>query len=140
MTESRTELTSSEEELFRQVHPAFAPGGVPTSQAFTPTKKDKGFLSLDRGSKTSAKRSFDRFVALGHPSAFVLAVSVGDFAEVQDEQGKTTAQRIPVFDDPNPESDPENNAHAEADFNVVSKGAAKNRAKLLLAAAKKMVF
>ena len=40
--------------LLRQVHPQFAPSGQLTSQAFVPTSKDDGLLSVDNGDLISA--------------------------------------------------------------------------------------
>ena len=52
-------LTDADEQLFRQVHPSWIQAGKPTSQAFKPTPKDEGLLSVSRGAKTSAAAAFE---------------------------------------------------------------------------------
>lgn len=130
MTDHRPQLEDREERLFRQVNPKHYPEGVLTSPVFTPTKNDNQLLSVDRGAKTTAERAHQRFTTKGLASALVLAVKVADF-----DAGKRADQalpRCPVYDDPNPPSDPENDAHAEADFRGQSNGVQRHRAKLLL--------
>jgi hypothetical protein len=48
----------SEELLYRQVLPAWVQDGRPSGQAFTPTKKDKYKLSVDRESLITAEGAF----------------------------------------------------------------------------------
>lgn len=52
-------LTDQDEALFRQVHPDWIQAGRPTSQAFRPSPKDEGLLSVARGSKTTAAAAFE---------------------------------------------------------------------------------
>lgn len=72
-------LDDSDELLYRQVHPSWVQDGVPTSQAFGPTKKDEGKLSVDRGSLTTAKDSFRHHTGtLGLKSEGTWAIAVGE--------------------------------------------------------------
>ena len=68
------QLTDPGEVLFRQVHPSWIQAGKPTSQAFRPTPKDRGLLSVSRSSKTTASAAFelhnDQFVSLAFDHAF----------------------------------------------------------------------
>lgn len=113
--------------LYRQVHPSHAPEGVPSSQAFNPTPKDEGRLSVDDGRIVTAERSWNHFTGnLGFSSAGTWAVS---FEEIQ------AAERLVLKKDPlsapdNPLLD--NPAHCLIDFNALpSKGERKRRAQQL---------
>lgn len=75
-------LADAEELLYRQVHPSWVQEGVPSSQAFKPTKKDAGMLSVALGSKTSAEGAFSHHVqVLKLKSAGTWAVTVGEVTE-----------------------------------------------------------
>jgi len=75
-------LSDDEELLFRQVHPSFVRDGRPSSQAFRPTAKDAGKLSVSRGSLTTPDRAFKLHTeGLGLRSAGTWAVSVGECRE-----------------------------------------------------------
>lgn len=52
-------LSDGDEILLRQVHPSFLRDGRPSSQAWKPTRKDEGCLSVARGSLTSPQAAFD---------------------------------------------------------------------------------
>jgi hypothetical protein len=72
-------LQDSAEKLLRQVHPSFIVAGRPSSQAFRPTKKDEGQLSVSMGSKTTPAQAFELHTrAKGLASAGVWSVTVGD--------------------------------------------------------------
>jgi len=63
--------------VYRQVHPSHAPEGVPSSQAFNPTPKDEGQLSVDDSRVFTAEESWDHFTRnLGFQSAGTWAVSI----------------------------------------------------------------
>jgi hypothetical protein len=51
-------LDDADELLYRQVHPQWIVDGEPSSQAFKPTKKDEGMLSIALGSQTTAEDAF----------------------------------------------------------------------------------
>jgi hypothetical protein len=84
-------LTDPREVLFRNIHPSWIQDGKPTSQAFRPTLKDEGRLSLDRGSMTTAQDSFRLHTcAKGLQAEAVYGVSVDEFLN----------ENIECFDDP----------------------------------------
>jgi hypothetical protein len=65
--------------LHRQVHPGFFSGDRPTSQAFTPTAKDGGKLSVDDGDQFSAEQSYVHYTSkLNLESRGVLSVAVSE--------------------------------------------------------------
>jgi hypothetical protein len=102
-------LSDDEELLFRQVHPSFVRDGRPSSQAFRPTAKDEGKLSVARGSLTTPAAAFALYLdGLGHPSAGTWAVAVGECRE----------QSLNVFPDPltSPPEKVADPAHAIVDF------------------------
>lgn len=118
-------IPKSDELLFRQVHPTFVHDGVPTSQAFRPTPKDKELLSCQRQSKiASPSESYRVSVEKGAASAGVMAVSI---VEVED-------RGLGAYDDEEtaPIPDP---AHAVIDFRNLSGGAAEKHSKALKAKA-----
>ena len=111
---ARTAPLNDEELLFRQVHPSFVRDGRPSSQAFRPTAKDAGKLSVARGSLTTPSAAFELFTAgLGLPSAGTWAVTVGECRE----------QVLNVFPDPltSPPEKVTDPAHAVVDFTPHSK-------------------
>jgi len=72
-------LDDPDELLHRQVHPSFVQHGRVGSQAFRPTQKDEGKLSISRGSCCTAEQAFllytrDRDLA----SAGVWSVTVAE--------------------------------------------------------------
>ncbi len=72
-------LIDDSEVLFRQVHPQWVRDGVPSSQAFVPTKKDEGMLSVTRGSLTTAEATYKHYTeALKMESAGTWGVTVGE--------------------------------------------------------------
>jgi hypothetical protein len=114
-TEGR--LDDPEEFLYRQVHPAWIDGGVPSSQAFKPTKKDDGMLSIALSSKTTAQEAFLHHTqVLKLPSGGTWAVSVGEVAAVA-----LSTFRQPLNDNP---------AHGFIDFRDPGRNAIESKAKL----------
>lgn len=119
----RTLLTGQDEVLYRQVHPSWLDDGVPTSQAFTPTPKDKGELSIARGSLTTPEGAYKHYTTvLELASAGTWAVTVGEATDAQLE-----SLSDPLHNDP---------AHGFVDFRGLSKNEAKRRGMRLAASAR----
>ncbi len=119
--EAALPLAEPEELLHRQVHPGWINDGRVSSQAFQPTKKDAGQLSVSRGSLVSSREAFVRHLAKGLASAgtwSVLVLECGDAG-------------TPVFADPIQATDPrglaQDDAHAFVDFRGLGGGAAQKR-------------
>jgi hypothetical protein len=119
MTEDAEDvLADGNETLFRQVHPNWLVDEEPSSQAFRPTPKDDGELSVSRGSKTTPQGAYEHHtVDLGLSSAGTWGVTV---AEVE-EAG------LAAVDDPSEEDA----AHAFIDFRGLRRGPTEARAKIL---------
>jgi len=106
-------LDDAGELLFRQIHPSFVRDGRPSSQAFRPTKKDDGKLSVARSSLTTAERAFhSHTVLLGLPSHGTWALSVQECA-----QHELKVFPNPLLAPPELIADP---AHAFIDFRGLS--------------------
>ena len=122
-------IENLDEIMLRQIHPILCEAGAIASSAFIPTDSDQGQLSVDRGSLTSPKNSFDLYRENGRESAAVYGVSVGEF----------TAEDIPCKPDPLPatESLKANPAHAYADYNGVVTNQRKKKAQRLRTAAQR---
>lgn len=116
-------LTHGEEMLFRQIHPSLLVDGEPASNRFVPSEDDKGRLSLDRSSLTSAAESHALYTSSGRQSAAVFGLLVGEFNAVP----------IPCLSDPTEEEPPHpaNPAHALADYTGLDPKSLKNIAKRL---------
>jgi hypothetical protein len=113
-------LSDPQEMLFRQVHPNFVRDGRPSSQAFRPTKKDEGKLSVARGSMTSAENAFRHHAErLQLPSAGTWGVLVGECIGLQLQTFPD-----PTSAPPEPFADP---AHAFVDFRELSNNQAEAR-------------
>lgn len=110
-------LSDEEELLFRQVHPSFMRDGRPSSQAFRPTPKDEGKLSVARGSLTTAAAAYElHTVGLELRSAGTWAITVGEC------RGQSLAVVAdPIASPPARVADP---AHALVDFAPHSKNQA----------------
>jgi len=121
-------LADLDELLFRQVHPSWMRGDEATSQAFKPTPKDAGRLSVARASMTTAEAAFQL-----HTGSRGFA-SVGTWAVTLEEVDKAPVS-LRAFHDPltEPVADP---AHAYIDFTGRSRKEIETKAKLLLAAAR----
>lgn len=113
--------------VYQQVHPSHAPDGVPSSQAFNPTPKDEGKLSVDDSRVVTAEDSWNHFTQnLGFQSAGTWAVS---FEEIE-TAGGLVLLKDPVEDLEKTSLD--NPAHCLIDFNgLASKGEKKKRAQHL---------
>lgn len=109
--------------LYRQVHPQWVVDGEPSSQAFKPTKKDEGMLSIALGSKTTAEEAF-----LHHTQVLQLA-SGGTWSVTV---GEVATAELNSFEQPL-----ENNpAHGFIDLRGLSRRATESKTKLLLARAR----
>ncbi|MDZ4695029.1 MAG: hypothetical protein SGI86_07735 [Deltaproteobacteria bacterium] len=114
-------LDDGDELLFRQIHPSFVRDGRPTGQAFRPTKKDEGKLSVARSTLTTAAQAFHMHTRLlSLPSHGTWAVSVQECSQ----------HELKVFSDPltvPPEkvADP---AHAFVDFRGLSNSRTESKA------------
>lgn len=114
---SASAALSDDELLYRQVHPSFVRDGRPSSQAFRPTVKDDGKLSVARGSLTTPKAAYEHHTgALGLASAGTWALTVGE----------CTVQALPARPDPltSPPEKVADPAHAVVDFSGVSRSQA----------------
>ena len=99
---------------FRQVHPSWVDEGHPTRQAFSPSTKDNGRLSLDRSIKITAKQSYESFTALGLKSEAVYGIAASEFEEQPNP--------IECYASPIEEEDHINLHHSHADFSGLNKG------------------
>lgn len=97
--------------LHRQVNPKFVKDGRITSEAFQPTKKDKGLLSVNRGDLCSPEEAHRTFVARGWTSWGTLTVAVSEVVAVQ-----LTALEAPLNVGDDPEDLFDDVSHAVIDF------------------------
>jgi len=78
--------------LLRQIHPAFVQGDQATSQAFRPTPKDDGKLSVYDGDKTTAEKSWSHYTTtLEYQSIGVMGLLVKECTDA-----KVTAVADPI--------------------------------------------
>lgn len=112
-------MVKPETELYRQVSRSWlGEDGEPTSQAFKPTKKDEGLLSVYDGDKIKEEDAWDHYTqVLGLNSAGILRVSCGECQQID----------LQVRPDPKPHP-----AHAVIDFSGFSRNAIQKKAKALL--------
>lgn len=114
---STTPLSDLDELVFRQVHPSFVRDGRPSSQAFRPTPKDEGKLSVARGALTTAQAAYELYTSgLGYASGGAWAITLGE----------CRAQTLAVLPDPltSPPEKVADPAHAVIDFTPFSKSQA----------------
>lgn len=111
--------------LHRQVHPTWIQNNIvseqafATSQTFTPTPKDEGYLSMYNGDKYTPEESYKHYTSNpSFVSAAVLSVSILEVASVKDLD--TTEDNYP-FD-----------GHTYIDFSkLTSKGILKKKSQKL---------
>jgi len=104
--------------FFRQVHPNFFTEKKLSSQAFAPSPKDKGQLSVYDGDLISAGQSFEHYTqALKLSSVGVWGLSQAEVVETE-----LTSRPDPLPDSP---------AHALIDFGQASSLECRKRAKKL---------
>ena len=108
--------------LLRQIHPAFVQADQATSQAFRPTPKDDGRLSVYDGDLMTAEKAWSHYTsALGHASIGVMGLLVSE----------CTKANVPAASDPAPFPE-----HCVIDFTqLTTNKEAENAAKLLKRAA-----
>ncbi len=105
--------------LYRQVHPSWIQKGRITSQAFRPTPKDEKRLSVYDGDQITAEAAWLHYTQdLGHTSAGVLAVTVGECDNLE----------LPVVPDPATLQE-----HTLIDFSAFSRRQIETKAKILRA-------
>jgi hypothetical protein len=121
-----TRLTDTTEMLYRQVHPSWVRDGRPSSQAFTPTKKDADNLSVDRSTLISAEDAFTLHVQGRRlESAGTWAVTVEECENLTLGCFSSPTTSPPdIVDDP---------AHANIDFSGLPSRGRKEAAGALLA-------
>ncbi len=112
-------LADPGEYLYRQVHPSWVVDGVPSSQAFKPTKKDEGMLSVALGSMTTAEDAY-----LHHTQELEQA-SAGTWAVTVEETRRAGLNSYPQPFEESP-------AHGFIDFRELTRGQTETKAKLLL--------
>lgn len=84
---------NSETILIRQIHPSFIQDGRVGSNAYCPTSKDEGKLSLYDGDKIDAEASWQHYTGdLGHDSVGAYGISVGECESLD----------LPAREDPEP--------------------------------------
>lgn len=116
-------LTDPAEMLLRQVHPNWVEDGVPSSQAFVPTKKDEGKLSIARGSTTSSEAAFKHYTTVQQmESAGTWGVTVGEALEAGVNSFDEPWDNVP--------------AHGFVDFRGRTRRQAERNGKLLVARAR----
>ena len=107
--------------LYRQVHPNWTVDGGISSQAFRPTPKDEGLLSVYDGDKIDPEAAWHHYRSeLGLASAGVLGVSVAECNDLQ----------LPARPDPAPFPE-----HAVINFTGLSNSKRERKADRLKAAA-----
>lgn len=105
------QLKDPAELLFRHVNPRFVVDGRPSRQAFSPTSKDEGLLSVDRGALTTAAAAHELFTS---PSGLALRCD-GTWALTVSE---CATEDLRALSDPltSPPEKAANPAHAVVDF------------------------
>ena len=107
--------------LLRQIHPSFVQAGRVTSQAFRPTPKDAGQLSVYDRDQITPEAAWDHFTTV------LACASVGSLAVTVDEcAAEALAAR------PDPEPFPE---HVVIDFTALTDNQAEKKGKKLKAKA-----
>lgn len=115
-----TKIEDPDEVQFRQVNPSWMEEDGPSRQAFLPTRKDDGKLSLDRSATTTAEQAYEDFRSLGLKSDGVFGITPDECAE--------NPNSIECFESPL-----ENNPHhSHADFNRLTKSQRKAKSQDLM--------
>ena len=103
--------------LLRHIHPNFVQAGRVTSQAFRPTPKDEGYLSVDNGDLITPHASWQRFTANpDYSSVGIMAVTCSE----------CTQQALPVLADAAPYPE-----HCAIDYTACPKKVIEQKAKVL---------
>jgi hypothetical protein len=122
LRDDEQQLEDQQEILWRQIHPGFLHDGEVSSQAFRPTPKDDGKVSMRRQA-FGAGRAYVDHQRLGFRTAGTWGVSVG---EVMHTQAR-------AVDDASAPGRPE--AHAYIDYRHLNRRQTEATAKLLKVAA-----
>jgi hypothetical protein len=107
--------------LLRQIHPSFVQAGRVTSQAFRPTPKDEGQLSVYDRDQITPEAAWDHFTTT------LACASVGSLAVTVDE---CAAEQLTARPDPEPFRE-----HVVIDFRALSDNQAEKKGKKLKAKA-----
>jgi len=128
LTEGEVQLeTDSDELLWRQVHPEFAPDGVLTSRGFRPGQHDDGCLSTVRSSVLTAAAAQAHHEAVGLKTAGTWAVTPAESAQAGTRAvDDSTSPGLPTSAPP---------GHTYLDFRPLSKKGVKDASVALLLAA-----
>jgi hypothetical protein len=119
-------LADPTEMLLRQIHPSWIHDGRVASQAFRPTPKDEGLLSVSRGTLTSPESAFRLHTEVKRlPSVGVWGVSVAEAG----------LAKLVAYADPETGA-VEDPAHAVVDFRPLGSNAAERASKILAAKAR----
>jgi hypothetical protein len=120
---TETPLTDETELLYRQIPPVWVDDGIPSSQAFVPTKKDSGKLSIYLGSQISPEDAYKHYTTVeGLKSEGSWGISVGELQQAD----------LNSF----PESLGNNQAHGFIDFRGLGRKQCERKGKLLVARAR----
>lgn len=116
-------LDADEELLLRQVHPTWLVDGRPSSQAFRPTRKDEGMVSVNRVTHVTVEEAHAAHTGRGFASVGVLAITVGD-----------CAPDIKAIEAPMTEADDgfDDSSHVILDFRGMSNGTVEKQARRLV--------
>lgn len=76
-------MTTEDQTLHRQIHPSWVQEGRITSQAFSPTPKDAGLLSVYDGQQIAPEDSFKHYTSVLNLTAIgTVSVAHGEINEV----------------------------------------------------------
>jgi hypothetical protein len=120
LTEGELLLEEQSEVLRRQVHPTFMHNGVVSSQAFRPTPRDSGQLSVRRESLSAEAAFRDHCETYGLRSAGTWGINVGEV-----EEARTRA----IDDSAKPDTP---KAHAYIDFRGLTSSEMKKISRILM--------
>ncbi|MBZ0271116.1 hypothetical protein K8I61_03710 [bacterium] len=114
---------NTESILLRQINPSFLRHGIPTAQAFMPTRKDSRRLSMYDGDQIAPRNAWKHFTEqLGLVSSGVQGVTVGECHSLN--------LRVSADPEPFPE-------HVVIEFPAMSRRQSELTAKALVDAAKR---
>ncbi len=114
-----TKIDDPNEVQFRQVNPSWMQDNAPSRQAFEPTRRDEGKLSLDRSALTTAQQAHENFTSLALKSEAVFGVTPEECA---DEPHPIECHESPLDNNP---------CHSHADFNGLSRSERKTKSQEL---------
>ena len=112
-------LTNGDVHLYRQVHPSWFVDGMITSQAFKPTTKDRGKVSVRMSTVVTAEEAYQYHISQGLKSIGTYQVTVDDIVSCE----------LHAIDDSRLDSAPR--GHAYIDYRGIAKKPAERAAKEL---------